>query len=198
MCFVHPGWYPGAVNPYREAQAPDVACPRCGDGLTTRLLGDARIEECSRCLGVFVPTALMPRLLDRLDLGGEVLATFPRGTPTPHPGGPMYVKCPHCKGVMNRRLFATGAKVVVDVCRRHGIWFDDSELRAVAEFAASGGMERAAKRERDEKRRRDDERVKQQMWREREQLFKRQTWSSDPMVPRRTLFDALIDLLFGD
>ncbi len=124
------------MNPYREAAAPEVVCPRCALGLTPRPVADVRIDECSRCGGVFVPAALMPRFVD---------GTFPRGTPVAHVGGPMYVKCPRCRMVMNRRQFAPGAKVVVDVCRAHGVWFDDAELRAVAEFAASGGLERAAK-----------------------------------------------------
>jgi len=132
------------VNPYREAPAPDRPCPRCGVELIDRSIADARIGECPRCAGLFVPTELVPRFLDSLDLGGEVLATFPQ-TPTSvrPPGGPMYVKCPACAVLMNRRQFAPGAKVVIDLCREHGIWMDDGELRALVEFAASGGLDRA-------------------------------------------------------
>jgi Zn-finger nucleic acid-binding protein len=142
------------VNPYREASAPDLTCPRCGVGLTSRAIADARVDECSRCAGVFVPSLLMPRVTDALDLAPEVIAQFPEGTPVPHPGGPMYVKCPRCRSVMNRRLFAPGARVVVDECRGHGVWFDDAELRAVADFVADGGMERARKAEAAERARR--------------------------------------------
>jgi Zn-finger nucleic acid-binding protein len=56
----------------------------------------------------------------------------------------MYIKCPRCRGVMNRRQYATGARVVVDICREHGVWFDTAELRAVAAFAEAGGLARAA------------------------------------------------------
>ncbi|MCE9578179.1 MAG: zf-TFIIB domain-containing protein [Deltaproteobacteria bacterium] len=133
------------MDPYRARPALTAPCPRCGDvELSTRAVADARIDECSRCSGVFVPGDLMPRFLDALDLGGLVLDEFPPGTPVAHPGGPMYVKCPRCRIVMNRRLFATGARVVIDVCKLHGIWFDDAELHAIAAFAANGGMERAA------------------------------------------------------
>jgi Zn-finger nucleic acid-binding protein len=99
---------------------------------------------------VFVEHKLIERIIDALDLGGEIMTTFPRGAAGPgneRHGGPTYVKCPHCAVVMNRRLFATGAKVVIDVCGEHGFWFDAAELRAVAEFAAGGGMERAARRD---------------------------------------------------
>jgi Zn-finger nucleic acid-binding protein len=109
------------------------------------MVGDARIDECPSCEGVFVEHGVLRRLLDPGDLGGEVLAGFAPGTPElTTRGGPMYVKCPRCRGVMNRRQFASGARVVVDVCRGHGVWFDTAELRAVAAFAEAGGMARAA------------------------------------------------------
>ena len=131
-------------GPYRELGVPTRPCPRCGFALVPQSVLDARLESCPGCDGIFVGRPLIPRLLDPLDLGGEVLATFPPGLPSTAVHGPMYVKCPHCLVVMNRRQFATGAKVVVDICRIHGIWFDADELRAVAAFAEAGGMERAA------------------------------------------------------
>jgi Zn-finger nucleic acid-binding protein len=149
------------VNPYREAPAPDRPCPRCGVGLADRPVADVRIGECPRCAGVFVPAHLIPRFLDALDLGGEVMATFP-STPTTvrPPGGPMYVKCPRCAVLMNRRQFAPGAKVVVDVCRDHGLWLDDGELRALAGFAAAGGIERARAEEVEARQRAQSERLR--------------------------------------
>jgi Zn-finger nucleic acid-binding protein len=107
-------------------------------------VGEVRIDECPSCEGVFVDRDLVPRLLDPGDLGATVVATFPEGEPEIAIRGPMYVKCPRCRGVMNRRQFATGARVVVDICREHGVWFDTAELRAVAAFAEAGGLVRAA------------------------------------------------------
>ena len=132
------------MTAYRDA-APARQCPRCLIPLDPRALGDAEIDECSSCTGVFVPRDLMPRVLDPLDLGGEVLATFRPGTPSALTPGPLYVHCPRCGDLMTRKQFATGAKIVVDVCRKDGLWFDAAELRAVAEFASGGGMERAAR-----------------------------------------------------
>ncbi len=138
------------MHPYREAPPPARPCPRCSEGLARRALADEHIDECRGCGGVFVESALIPRIIDALDLGGEVIATFPRGPVGPGhepTTGPTYLKCPRCAVIMNRRLFATGAKVIIDRCAEHGIWFDAAELRAVAEFAAGGGMERAAERD---------------------------------------------------
>jgi Zn-finger nucleic acid-binding protein len=134
-------------GPYRESVAPGRPCPRCRLALDRRELGDAVVDECAACAGVFVGREVMPRIVDPLDLGGEVARAYPRGHPVAVAPGPLYVPCPCCGTVMNRRQFAAGAKVVVDVCRDHGVWFDTAELRAVADFAAGGGMERAAREE---------------------------------------------------
>jgi hypothetical protein len=48
---------------------------------------------------------------------------------------------------MNRKQFARGAKVVVDVCKGHGTWFDAGELPVVVEFVMNGGLERAEQKE---------------------------------------------------
>ena len=62
--------------------------------------------------------------------------------PLPPAGGKMYIKCPTCSTLMNRKLFATGAGVVVDVCRTHGTFFDAGELPAIIEFVRAGGLVR--------------------------------------------------------
>jgi len=47
---------------------------------------------------------------------------------------------------MNRKNFGPASGVVVDVCSRHGTWFDSGELPRVLAFAESGGLARAQRR----------------------------------------------------
>jgi Zn-finger nucleic acid-binding protein len=47
---------------------------------------------------------------------------------------------------MNRRLFATGTGIIIDVCRTHGTFFDAGELPQVIEFVMNGGLERAERK----------------------------------------------------
>ena len=44
---------------------------------------------------------------------------------------------------MNRVNYARVSGVLVDICKAHGVWFDRDELRKVAEFIQSGGLDRA-------------------------------------------------------
>jgi Zn-finger nucleic acid-binding protein len=42
--------------------------------------------------------------------------------------------------MMNRKNFGAGSGVVVDVCAKHGTWFDPGELPRVLAFVESGGL----------------------------------------------------------
>src|SRR4029434_7276490 len=60
----------------------------------------------------------------------------------------VYVPCPECTMLMNRKNFANRSGVIVDVCTAHGGWFDRGELARVMEFVRSGGWDRALEIER--------------------------------------------------
>jgi len=59
----------------------------------------------------------------------------------------MYLKCPICSVVMNRKLFAAGSGVIIDVCRTHGTFFDAGELPLIIDFVMNGGLDKAQKKE---------------------------------------------------
>jgi Zn-finger nucleic acid-binding protein len=61
-----------------------------------------------------------------------------------------YVPCPDCKQLMNRSNFARASGVIIDTCKKHGVWFDAEELPLIIEFIRKGGIEIARQRERNE------------------------------------------------
>ena len=123
-------------------------CPRCETRLAPRLVGDIVIDECEHCQGVFLDALAIERVIeDRRQARAEaLLGALPQAPVTfaPPPGGKLYVKCPTCTTIMNRRQFATGAGVIVDVCKKHGTFFDKGELPAIIQFVMHGGLEKAA------------------------------------------------------
>ncbi|HEY5921521.1 MAG TPA: zf-TFIIB domain-containing protein [Kofleriaceae bacterium] len=145
-------------------------CPRCELPLQAREVSDLVIDECSSCQGLFLDLTAVQRVIadDHHARAEALLAALPRGEhhPLPRAGGKMYIKCPTCSTVMNRKLFATGAGVVVDVCRAHGTFFDVGELPAILDFVQRGGLVKAAKKdaqrkaEREARDRADAERVR--------------------------------------
>ncbi len=62
--------------------------------------------------------------------------------------GPFYRRCPHCARTMNRVNYGRSSGIVVDVCKEHGVWFDEEELEAALAWIRSGGLRRAEERRR--------------------------------------------------
>ena len=138
---------------YRDAHCPACGaiaqqagarpCPRCELPLGARQISDLVIDECSRCGGVFVDHVAVDLVVsDHEHERAEALLAALRHaphSPLPPAGGKMYVKCPTCSVTMNRRQSASGARVVVDVCKAHGTFFDPGELPAIIAFVKGGG-----------------------------------------------------------
>ncbi len=134
----------------------DRSCPRCAAVLHARRVGDIVIDECGACLGVFLDHVAIKRVvIDRAQSRAEaLLGALPRRevNPVPTAGQKMYLPCPVCRVVMNRRLFATGTGVIIDVCRTHGTFFDAGELPLIIDFVMNGGLEKAQIKEIEQRR----------------------------------------------
>ena len=122
-----------------------LACPDCRDTMNDLDCGPGAVHDCARCGGQFVDSAALRDLVerhDRLDvgLGGR------RDAGTRVDTRVRYVRCPVCASMMNRRNFAGASGVVVDVCAKHGTWFDAGELPRVLAFVEAGGLSRARAR----------------------------------------------------
>ena len=127
------------------------ACPRCATPLHARRVDDLVIDECSGCLGVFLDQIAIKRVIvDRAQSRAEaLLGALPRVevNALPAAGQKMYLRCPVCQVVMNRRLFAAGTGIIIDVCLTHGTFFDAGELPLVIEFVMNGGLDQAHRKD---------------------------------------------------
>ncbi len=143
---------PAAAN--ADGTASKRMCPRCDEALVGRLVGDVLLDECGTCHGVFLDVAALERVLsERRQARAESLLGTARpevgegAVSAAQPSGSMYVRCPDCDTLMNRKNFAQGAGIIVDVCRDHGTWFDANELPRIIDFVMKGGLERAERKE---------------------------------------------------
>jgi Zn-finger nucleic acid-binding protein len=128
-------------------------CPRCDATLTVTAIGSAFLEECSACGGVWVDAQSFQQICQsREQQSAYVGAGSPMAAPSlgaaGHHESVQYVKCPACRQLMNRMNFARHSGVIVDVCKRHGTWFDRDELRQIVEFIRGGGLDAAREKER--------------------------------------------------
>jgi Zn-finger nucleic acid-binding protein len=121
-----------------------LPCPICKTPLEAYRDGTGALFDCAQCGGQFVEHALLRAMLHEHEH-----AAFPEGAARlagrPEPRN-SYIPCPACAALMNRKNFGEVSGVIVDVCKKHGTWFDTGELPRVLAFVAAGGLERARKR----------------------------------------------------
>lgn len=129
-----------------EETATHQRCPRCRVDLNAIVVGQTNLRECPKCEGIWVDTATLEQICSDRERQSAVLGM---AAPLPEPAegdvekNIRYVPCPVCGALMNRVNFAHCSHVVVDVCAKHGTWFDKDELRRIIEFIRAGGLEQA-------------------------------------------------------
>ena len=126
-------------------------CPACeGDRpLASRRLGPANVAlfDCSLCGGIWIEKEIFEVLVDRARVG-HLPEGLGGGAPleAPAPAQPVrYRPCVTCGALMNRRNYGRKSGVIVDVCARHGLWFDLHELDGLLRWIREGGEARAEK-----------------------------------------------------
>jgi Zn-finger nucleic acid-binding protein len=120
-------WPPPSASPYRPTPEHPV-----------------QVRACKVCAGVWVDTETLQSIIDGAARAAPQAAatsvrrkTMPQGLAT---SKVTYRHCPVCKQSMLRRNFGSISGIVVDVCARHGTFFDYGELPEVVEFVRSGGL----------------------------------------------------------
>lgn len=133
----------GAIVP-RAANA----CPRCVVPLQSRQVADMTVEDCATCGGVFLDHRAIDRIIadHQHERAEALLASVRAAAPRPVTSTTDSAICPRCNGTMERRLSATGAGVVLDVCRPHGVYLDAGELHAIVAFVERDAREQARRR----------------------------------------------------
>lgn len=124
-------------------------CPRCRVPMNRVAVGSTTLRECATCEGLWVDAAAFEQICaDREQQAAVLGVAMPaHAAPVRHENHVSYVPCPQCGQLMNRLNFARCSGVVVDVCRRHGTWFDRDELQRIVEFIRAGGLDAARARE---------------------------------------------------
>jgi Zn-finger nucleic acid-binding protein len=109
----------------RAAEGPVAKrCPVCRTKLSLAAVGSVAFEECQRCGGVWLEHGSLDRMREEVE---GTLSAPPR---RPNEDVIRYVPCASCEEIMNRTLIPK-AGVVIDICVRHGVWFDRDELLRV-------------------------------------------------------------------
>ena len=126
----------------------DTNCPRCKGDMHLKTLSQQTILECPDCLGLWLDTSSFQKICADREQHAAVLGTATLSPPHVLIDQKVsYIPCPECKQLMNRANFARCSGVIIDICKKHGIWFDRDELRKIIEFIRDGGLDLARSRE---------------------------------------------------
>jgi Zn-finger nucleic acid-binding protein len=119
-------------------------CPRCKTATRAVTVGKTDLRECPRCEGLWADKESLQQICTDREQQSALLGV---AAPVPAGRNPLekikYVPCPVCNQLMHRTNFARCSNVIVDVCGRHGTWFDKDELRRIVEFIQAGGFDKA-------------------------------------------------------
>jgi Zn-finger nucleic acid-binding protein len=125
----------------------DLHCPICDSKrkLVSRRFGPIPIAvlECQRCAGLWMGLEALEELLSAEARGGKPgVGHLPETAREAPPAARGYRPCVMCGELMSRRNLARGKSgVVVDLCGRHGVWFDSDELAQLIAWSRTGGLE---------------------------------------------------------
>lgn len=129
--------------------ASNLKCPRCAErpGLEPRTLGALTASQCPQCTGVFVPERVLEDMVRQRDEAAVLARELPPGERAGVEDKVRYLHCAVCDDLMLRSNYGRRSGVIVDRCKKHGVWFDADELRRVADFVARGGLDETRRRE---------------------------------------------------
>jgi Zn-finger nucleic acid-binding protein len=144
-------------------------CPRCNLPLHVLRIAEINIRDCEKCGGLWAGVQTFENLCANKEQQSSVLGFVSNQKhQIEQPGEISYVPCPDCKNLMNRSNFARSSGVIIDLCKKHGVWFDADELPKIIEFINGGGLARAREME------------KLQLQQQRQQLTEEQRNASAP------------------
>ncbi|MEO8920784.1 MAG: zf-TFIIB domain-containing protein [Polyangiaceae bacterium] len=132
-----------------ESQLQDAHCSDCHQPLQGTKEPSGTLLVCRHCGGQFVEHALFRHLIEHAETAGLAIPDAPYKRPPLRAAleRVRYRPCSVCGQMMNRKNFGGASGVIVDVCAKHGTWFDAGELPQVLAFVQSGGLVRERARE---------------------------------------------------
>jgi Zn-finger nucleic acid-binding protein len=126
-------------------------CPRCDANLMLVEIGLRKLGECPTCGGLWVDPATLQQICTGHEQQ-EAVMNIVLVPPVPTAGNSrprqrIYLPCPKCKKLMNRRNFGNCSGIIVDWCKDHGTWFDREELKQAMKFIRGGGLIKSREKE---------------------------------------------------
>ena len=135
--------------PAKRAKRRKAQCPGCEGELEVHYSRGVDIHRCRACLGLWLGPDDLDQMVIPPDGDASVSAAdVDRRMRAVRPpmSDVVYRRCPVCRTTMSRRNFGDCSGVVVDECRKHGMFLDPGEYEAIETFIGAGGLQLQRKR----------------------------------------------------
>ncbi len=146
----HCPWCGENASAGKPAEGVKRKCPRCSVEFLLVKVSRKSFGECPSCGGLWVDNDTLQEICANQEQQQAIIGFNPERMlaikAAEAQSGRIYIPCPECKKLMNRRQFECSG-VIVDWCKAHGAWFDRNELRQIVQFIMAGGLNKARERE---------------------------------------------------
>jgi len=113
-----------------------VDCPVCREPLIVAERGGIELDVCLWCHGLWFDAGELALLSEKLGRDLTVNEAALERVSTPEKPR----QCPRCDRPMDKVAFGAAARVLLDRCAAHGLWFDHGELATlIGQLATTPG-----------------------------------------------------------
>lgn len=113
-------------------------CPCCNIAMISVKVGATNLQQCPQCKGVWLDKQIFQDLSNNKQRQAEILTGQPILSIDPNISDLRQLVCPICQANMSvTKLQVNYGKVMIDVCAKDGIWFDQGELRQSMQLIAN-------------------------------------------------------------
>ncbi|MEM7167833.1 MAG: zf-TFIIB domain-containing protein [Planctomycetota bacterium] len=108
-------------------------CPRCELGLAKTDYEGVAVDMCNECLGVWLDNGELQLILDldRFQFSAAEKAALLDPNRHLRPGPTEPAACPRCGETMRQQHYDAAVHLIIDQCRKHGVWLDTGEIKQV-------------------------------------------------------------------
>ena len=118
-------------------------CPRCRTPLDSHVASRLTLHGCPSCGGVWLDAEASHKVVEAIDPDVIAAADAEGQAARVRANVDAAAPCPVCQRALDRMPIEQ-ARVVVDACREHGVWFDRDELQTVMRAVAPAPTQQPA------------------------------------------------------
>ncbi len=119
-----------------------MICPVCKKDALVVEYQNIELDYCPVCRGVWFDAGEIETLIETAGLGQNQYLQDLSNAPEARVPEKKH-RCPICLKKMTKQYADAEKKIIVDVCRGHGIWFDGGEVNALIKTLAEKSADKA-------------------------------------------------------